>query len=142
MRGVVKSESEKQQMMTRVDRRISWDRFCREYDVELGELIDAARDPDILRGMRNWLKKATDRVQVIQEVLDSNEDTDGKMWLLVNTCNFGKDYPNESFLTHTRMTHSEALIIQSILNHRSGPNSMRYWKVVPSDYKLAPGFEP
>lgn len=61
---------------------------------------------------------------------------------VVNTCNFGKDYPNETFLDGPAMSEDEAKTIAEILNRRAGPNAMRYWKVVESTYKLAPGFEP
>jgi hypothetical protein len=61
---------------------------------------------------------------------------------IVNTDNFGSDYPNESFVLH-RMNKDAAEEIAEVLNkHFSGPMAPRYWKVVEDDYVLAPGFEP
>jgi len=60
---------------------------------------------------------------------------------IVNTCNFGGDYPNESFVGPP-MLKEDAETVALIFNSWTGPHSTRYYKVVPADYKLAPGFEP
>ena len=64
------------------------------------------------------------------------------MFRIVNTCNFGKDYPDEKFLNAPVMSEDEAKTVAEILNRREGPNAIRYWKVVESSYKLAPAFQP
>ena len=60
---------------------------------------------------------------------------------IVDTDNFGGDYPDEKFLLWV-MPKEDAERIAEILNNRSGDNSARYYKVVENDYKLQPGFEP
>lgn len=64
------------------------------------------------------------------------------MYRIVNTCNFGKDYPDEWFLNSPLLLEDEAETIADILNEREGPNAMRYWKVVKAAYELALEFEP
>lgn len=61
---------------------------------------------------------------------------------IVETDNFGRDYPNESFVPIPPMDESEAKIVAAAINKAASPNSTRYWKVVDLDYKLAPPFEP
>jgi hypothetical protein len=63
---------------------------------------------------------------------------------IVETDNFGGDYPDEKFLNLPFMNEYQAKKIADILddvlcNSDSYP---RFWKVVPDDYKLQPGFEP
>jgi len=60
---------------------------------------------------------------------------------IVDTDNFGGDYPNEKF-HHCSMSKEDAQAICDILNKYGGPYAARYYKVVPDDYKLQPGFEP
>jgi hypothetical protein len=60
---------------------------------------------------------------------------------VVNTDNYGGDYPNEKFVTEP-IEKKEAEKIADALNEQSGPYSSRFWKTVPEDYKLQPGFEP
>ena len=61
---------------------------------------------------------------------------------IVETDNYGRDYPDESFLNLPRMDKETMSNICELINncHYSGNN--RYWKVVENDYKLQPGFEP
>ena len=61
---------------------------------------------------------------------------------IVETDNFGGDYPNEKFVNIPSLPEEEAKQIAKIINDYTGPNSMRYWKVVDNDYELGPGFEP
>lgn len=62
---------------------------------------------------------------------------------VVETCNYGGDYPDESFLTPKGTSTPRAeKIAQGMNAHLSGPYAQRYWKVVPDDYVLLPGFEP
>jgi len=64
---------------------------------------------------------------------------------IVETDNFGGDYPDEKFLPIpdllTRKDCEEICeIINNTLNlHATYP---RYWKVVDDNYKLQPGFTP
>ena len=66
-----------------------------------------------------------------------------KMAKIVNTDNFGGDYPNETFLSLPRMQKENAVAICALINDAlSGPSCPRFWKVVDDDYVLEPGFEP
>jgi len=60
---------------------------------------------------------------------------------IVNTDNFGGDYPNENFVLFA-MPKDTAQKIADLINEAAGPESSRYWKVVDNDYQLKPGFEP
>lgn len=63
---------------------------------------------------------------------------------IVETDNYGGDYPNEVFL-NVPPFHSEAaaLIVAHAINEaHCRDNGPRFWKVVPDGYKLSPGFEP
>jgi hypothetical protein len=65
------------------------------------------------------------------------------MTKLVETDNFGGDYPDEKFLNLPYMTQDAANRIAAEINRQlSGPNSRRYWRAVADDYELQPGFEP
>ena len=62
---------------------------------------------------------------------------------IVETDNFGGDYPDEKFVSLPPMTKEKAEAIADVINqHLSGNHADRYWKVVDSDYTLSPGFEP
>jgi ribosomal protein L40E len=65
-----------------------------------------------------------------------------EMARIVDTDNFGRDYPDERFVVPFAMKAEDAETICRILNARSGPRAQRYYKVVEDDYMLAPGFEP
>lgn len=58
---------------------------------------------------------------------------------VVETDNYGGDYPDESF-HGPPMPHADAERIAASFNKYA--DDRRYYKVVPMDYKLAPGFEP
>jgi hypothetical protein len=60
---------------------------------------------------------------------------------IVETDNFGRDYPNERFLPIPILEESDAKTIVTIINNAAGPNSQRYWKIVELDYLLSPSFE-
>lgn len=60
---------------------------------------------------------------------------------IVDTDNFGGDYPNERFVLWP-MRQESADAIAAILNADAGPNAFRYYMVVADDYVLQPGFEP
>ena len=62
---------------------------------------------------------------------------------IVNTDNFGGDYPDESFVDLPPLSKSLANSLCIAINKAwSGDHSQRYWKVVDDDYILSPGFEP
>ena len=60
---------------------------------------------------------------------------------IVDTDNFGGDYPAERFVLGY-FSEDIAKRIADALNEAAGPNAFRYFKVVENDYVLAPGFEP
>lgn len=62
---------------------------------------------------------------------------------IVETDNFGGDYPNEKFLSPLpRMTEEHAKKVAEAINDGLPEDASRYWKVVGDDYILQPGFEP
>lgn len=70
---------------------------------------------------------------------------------IIETDNFCGDYLAEHFLGIVSeedgnralwFNEQEAKQLVDILNERGGENSPRYWRVVPDDYKLSPGFQP
>lgn len=64
-------------------------------------------------------------------------------WKVIETDNFGGDYPNESFVSPTpSLSEEEAKILAVLLNSFTGPNHPRFYRAVNSEYKLQPAFEP
>lgn len=62
---------------------------------------------------------------------------------IVNTDNYGGDYPNEKFVENLpRMTPDQARAVCEAINATQPENSPRYFKVVTDNYELQPGFEP
>jgi hypothetical protein len=62
---------------------------------------------------------------------------------IVETDNFGGDYPDEKFLNIGLITRETAIEIARLINKElSGDSCPRYWKVVKMGYELIPGFEP
>ena len=62
---------------------------------------------------------------------------------IIETDNFGGDYPDEKFLNLPLMPPEAAEVIARTINsYLSGENYSRYWRVVDDDYVLKPGFEP
>jgi hypothetical protein len=67
------------------------------------------------------------------------------MFKIVETDNYGRDYPNESFVNVPDFRSKvEAEAVANAINaaHCVGDYAPRFWKVVPDDYTLAPVFEP
>jgi hypothetical protein len=60
---------------------------------------------------------------------------------IVETDNYGGDYPDEKFLNLPRMSKEHAKAVCDAIN-KGFTNHHRYWKVVENDYELQPGFEP
>ena len=61
---------------------------------------------------------------------------------IVETDNFGGDYPDEKFLNLFYMGKEAAQKVADAINEAARPNASRFWKVVLNDYQLQPGFEP
>ncbi len=64
---------------------------------------------------------------------------------IVETDNFGGDYPNEKFVNLPIMSEEACKAVCEVVNSFCSPpghDCPRYWKVVPNDYTLVPGFEP
>ena len=62
---------------------------------------------------------------------------------VVETDNFGGDYPNERFACPYYFNDKEARVVAECFNSlMSGCDAPRHWKVVDDDYELAPAFEP
>lgn len=59
---------------------------------------------------------------------------------IVETDNYGGDYPNERFAMPYSLSEIAAKEITDVINKHLCRN--RYWKVVADDYTLQPGFEP
>lgn len=61
---------------------------------------------------------------------------------IVETDNFGRDYPDEKFveLPNKIPDHAIKAICDIINYHCSGLDSQRYWKTVDDNYELQPGF--
>ena len=64
-------------------------------------------------------------------------------YMIVQTDNFGGDYPDESFVLNLPYLSSKekADKIADAINKTVGENHGRYWKVVKIPYTLAPSFE-
>lgn len=60
---------------------------------------------------------------------------------IVDTDNFGGDYPSEKFLLWPMRT-ATCERVAAALNDDAGEHARRYYKVVEKDYVLQPGFEP
>jgi len=63
------------------------------------------------------------------------------MFRIVETDNFGGDYPDESF-AGPPLNEEDANRIANDFNEAARKNHPRFWKVVPVGYKLQPGFSP
>lgn len=62
---------------------------------------------------------------------------------IINTDNFGGDYPDEHFVNLASMSEEHAKKVCKAINDAfDHPYKDRYYKVVKDDYVLQPGFEP
>jgi hypothetical protein len=62
---------------------------------------------------------------------------------IIHTDNFGRDYPDERFVSELpALTQEQANLIANTINSCLGPDPSRYYLSVPDDYVLQPGFEP
>lgn len=65
------------------------------------------------------------------------------LYRIVETDNFGGDYPDEQFLNLPTMSLLAAQAIADAINDQlSGVTASRFWAVRPQNYVLQPGFEP
>lgn len=67
-----------------------------------------------------------------------------KYYRIVETDNFGGDYPDEKFVGLPLLSKLEAEAIAEAINKTlcNHDDSDRYWKVVKNGYELQPGFTP
>ena len=74
-----------------------------------------------------------------------------EFFIVVDTDNFGGDYPNEKYLSitdsegNTRprlFRREEAEKVVEAINSLAPKNAPRWYKVEPASYQLKPGFEP
>ena len=63
---------------------------------------------------------------------------------IVETDNYGGDYPDESFVENLPVLYEreQAQTIANAINSVVPHTHSRYWKVVEIPYTLQPGFEP
>lgn len=61
---------------------------------------------------------------------------------IIETDNYGGDYPDESFLRLPPLQKEHAQKICDAINSGFHETTPRYWRVVDDNYKLQPGFEP
>ena len=63
---------------------------------------------------------------------------------IVETDNYGGDYPDESFVENLPVLYEreQAQTIANAINSVVPVSHSRYWKVVEMPYTLQPGFEP
>lgn len=67
-----------------------------------------------------------------------------KRFRIIETDNFGGDYPNEKFLSLWPVNEAHAESICKAINDGFNPPGHthdRFYRVVQDDYKLVPGFE-
>lgn len=61
---------------------------------------------------------------------------------IVETDNFGGDYPNEAFLNVPLVDAGRAQNIADAINMNVPTDYPRFWRVVPNEYVLRKGFTP
>jgi hypothetical protein len=65
-----------------------------------------------------------------------------KRYRIIETDNFGGDYPNEKWATPYSFTKEQAAIMRECFNSLlSGETAPRYWREVEEGYQLQPGLE-
>lgn len=63
------------------------------------------------------------------------------MFRIIETDNYGGDYPNESFHGPSIRDGERAQKIADLMNEEGGDRSARWYRVVPAEYRLSPGQE-
>lgn len=61
---------------------------------------------------------------------------------IIETDNFGGDYPDETFVLLPLMERSHAHAVAQAINAGFSEQYPRYWREVTEDYVLQGGFEP
>ena len=61
---------------------------------------------------------------------------------IIETDNFGGDYPDESFVNLPWMSKEHATAVAHAINSGFPMDCSRYWRVVDDNYVLQPAFEP
>ena len=61
---------------------------------------------------------------------------------IVETDNFGGDYPDEKFVNLPSLGPLVCQAICNLVNGALPDDHPRHYRVVPENYKLQPGFEP
>jgi len=65
-----------------------------------------------------------------------------KTWSIVETSNYGRDYPDESFVCQGFQNKGTAELVCEFLNGQTSIYAERWNIVVEAGYELQPGFEP
>ena len=60
---------------------------------------------------------------------------------IIDTDNFGGDYPDENFLSLPSLPAASCTSIAAAINDALGKNAPRYYRVVDDDYQLQSGFK-
>ena len=98
---------------------------------------DGTRNENSRRIVACW--NAFDGVRTEQIEKQSAADR----FAIVNSDNFGSDYPAEFFVATAIPNKELAKVMCDALNEKLSSNhASRYYKVVAADYELLPGFEP
>ncbi len=88
------------------------------------------------------LRKDARAIQAIRKARASRPSR----FRIVDGDNFDGDYPDEKFLqigeSIYEANQEQAEAVAKALNVGASGSDPRHWRVVPDDYKLAPGFEP
>lgn len=84
-----------------------------------------------------WYGKGEPKQQCLQAVAPRLQP----LRRVVETDNYGGDYPDEKFIGPA-LSPEAAQAVADTINRDVGENYPRYFKVVTLDYKLQPGFEP
>lgn len=71
-------------------------------------------------------------------------DRNKPIWKIVEGDNFGRDYPNETFVNLSPTTFEKAQSIANVINSIfcDHDQATRFWRVEHQDYGLQPGFTP
>ena len=64
------------------------------------------------------------------------------LYKIIETDNFGGDYPDEKFVNVPAMEQGKADLVAQAINIAFPSDFPRYWRAVPEGYTLQPGFTP
>ena len=83
---------------------------------------------------------ASDEVRELRP-RNEREAKPGRVYRVVETDNFGRDYPDERFVGPSMM-YEDCERVAAIFNVTTGDGADRFYKTEHESYKLQPGFEP